>query len=442
MWIETFLMANPQRVRSTILYLLLAVCVVLFVMRGVVSGMHRGSDLIHLYTASVLWIEGDSPYDGQQSVSVAERAGYGNPNHVSDGSFYPPPSIAALAPLGLTDWQAARLAWLVINLCCCVLLVWVLSKWLALKRPALRWLVASVLVLGWGPVATSLSLGQLAIVCSASVFAGAYCLNCGRAIPAGLLVGVGCLIKPQLGLGFLLLIALRREWRALVAGLVLIMLVSLIGVGRLMMTVPDWASQLSGNLADAKASGQMLDASLFNPQRYQMIDLHPLMYLVVPASWVAAAALGITALLAAAGLARLLKIGLDRATLLAVSGVGLLMLMPVYHRYYDAVVLLPLVVLVINSLVRDRRDTIMWLIGLSLVPLIQPTSALLVTIERRGIVPEGFAATWAWKHLLLQSQSWGLLVAAVALVIWTWKQRINDENSAMSDPVTTPNNQP
>lgn len=411
-----------QRLRRYQVWILAGLLLVfggLFVVRGPARALYQGADLAHLYAASALWANGGNPYDGEQCVGLMEQAGYPKPGHVSNGSFYPPPTLAVMAPLGMLGWEAARLVWLVVNLLGCAALVWALAAWLGFEQAWLRWSLATLIVLAWGPIATALSLGQLSIAAAAGVFAGLVLMQRGKAGWAGLLIALGCLIKPQLGLGFLLLVALHRQWRALLIASVLIAGVSALGVGRLMLTAPGWAGELASNIANDQASGNVLDASLQGPLRYQMIDLRPLLHLVLPRAWVNLSALFVVAVLAGLALWKLMRAGLSRYALLAASGVGLLMLLPVYHRYYDAVLLMPLLALVVNALVRDRSDRLMGVIALAMLPLVQPLPSLLAVLHQKGVIPEALHASWPWQQLVLQHQSWCLLIAAIVLVVWT-----------------------
>jgi len=49
-----------------------------------------------------------------------------------------------------------------------------------------------------------------------------------------------------------------------------------------------------------------------------------------------------------------------------------------------------------------------------------PLPAILAVLRQKGVNSEALHASWPWQHLVLQHQSWCLLIAAVALVGWTW----------------------
>ena len=412
-------MSLSPRNQYGVLIGLLVVFGAVFVLRGPVRAFTGGADLEHLYAAASVWLSGGNPYDGAQCVEAMRQAGAADPQRVGNGSFYPPPTIAVLSPLGTLGWDVARLTWLAINMIGCGVLIWALSHWLKISSLSRRWMLAALILLTWAPVMTALSLGQLSITAASCLFAGLILLEKGRAYLPGLLIAAGCLIKPQLGLGFLVLLGLRRDWLALGVAVVAIALFTGIGISRLMQTAPAWSSTLADNLAREQAPGGMLDASIGGAMRYQMCDVRPLFHLVLPGEWVSLAALLFVAVLAAIAIVKLIWLGIARHTLLAVSGVGLLVLLPVYHRVYDAVLLLPLLALVVNQLMRQRSDGLMALIGLMMLPLFLPLPSLLAVMHGRGVIPDNLHNNGLWRHVVLQHQSWCLLIAAVALVVWT-----------------------
>jgi hypothetical protein len=427
-------MAQTNRRRTWILAGLLLVFGAVFVQRGPIRAIDNSNDLAHLYVAAALWLEGGNPYDGNQCVERLREAGDHRPEKVAYGSYYPPPSIATLAPIGLMSWDLARLVWLLINLVCCFAMVWAAATWLDIGPSHVRWMLSTLLVLAWGPVATTLSLGQLSLVSGACAMAGVICLQRGITWLAGLLIGLSCLIKPQLGAGFLVLVALRRDWGALAFGSGLVALMTLVGIGRMMLIVPNWFEAMSMNYASGTASGEAIDASIDAPMRFHMIDLRPVLHLVLPDHWVTFAALSFVAVLALFAIWRLQRIGLRQHVLLSIAGVGLLMLMPVYHRYYDAVLLMPLLVLVTNSLLKNPRDRLMCVIALVLLPLIAPLPSFFAVLESKGVVPESIVQLWPWKHIVVIHQPWCLLIAAIALICWTWRRsltRVEDDGKAV-----------
>jgi len=393
----------------------------LFLLRGPIRAIQGGSDLAHLYAAAALFVEGEDPYDGLACARRMREEGYERPQHVAEGSLYPPPTLAVLSPLGVMSWRAASLLWLAINLLSCGVLVWAAAQWLTIHDRRMRWMVAALVVVAQGAVATSMSLGQLSLVAAACICAGLVLMQRHRGVNAGLLIGLACLIKPQLGLGFLLLILFMRQWRAAAAGVILIGAVSLAGVAQLISTTPDWAQHFKNNLATGQATGGIMDAGVGGPLRHQMIDLRPLINIALPPSSVGSAALGLVGLLALVAIVRLLQLGLREHLLLAASGVGLLILMPVYHRYYDAVLLLPLLVLVVNGLKNNPRDTPLLIVAMAMLPIFLPGPALLVRLTQKGVIPERLADAALWQHGVLQHQSWCLLIAAIALVWWTYR---------------------
>lgn len=405
-----------------ILISLLLVFGAVFLMRGPVRAINGGADLAHLYAASVLWLDGGNPYDGAQCVQAMQQASYPAPDRVGVGSYYPPPTIATLAPIGLLGWDVARLAWVIVNLGACFVLVWCLEKWLVVDDTGTRWMLAALMVIAWGPVMTTFSVGQLSLVAGAAVCCGVVQIQRGRSVLAGLSFGIACLVKPQMGLGFLVLLLVLRDWRAMIFSVAIVAGLTAIGVGRLMVTAPDWVQLFVENIQASQADHSMNDASVNAPLRHHLIDMRPVLHLLIPGGFVDLFALASVAFMAALAVWKLLKLDINKHLLLASAGVGLLILLPVYHRYYDAVLLMPLLALVVNRLWLIRSDVLVWVIVLAMVPLVFPAPAALRSLSDQSTFPQWLAENWIWQNVVLLQHAWCLLIAAIALVWWTLKQ--------------------
>lgn len=248
-------------------------------------------------------------------------------------------------------------------------------------------------------------------------------LIAGAQVLSGLLVGVAAALKPQVGLGFVVLLGLLGCWRALGWSVGVVALMGAVGVGRLWVAGVEWWGPFQANLARFSEPGAIGDARPGGPFRYQMIDLRPVLYVVFSEPrWVAAAAWGLV--LAAAGVAiwRLRAIGLRRHALLAAGGVAVLTLMPTYHRFYDAAVLLVAAVWVVGRLTKNRSEAVGWVAAAALAPFLVPGSAALATLVQRGTIPDSIAGTWLWTHVMMQHQSWCLVILLGCLLVALFRE--------------------
>jgi hypothetical protein len=108
----------------------------------------------------------------------------------------------------------------------------------------------------------------------------------------------------------------------------------------------------------------------------------------------------------------------DGRELLALSiGAGASLLI-VYHRFYDAAILLIPLVWVFWSLasVEGRRfGWTRWAVLLGLLPFFVPGAAALYTLERSGRLPERLTGNVLWEVFVLHHQTWALVWLVLAL---------------------------
>jgi hypothetical protein len=194
-----------------------------------------------------------SPYEPAVSQRAQERV-YGRPANITRGEdpqhfLYPFPSLVVFAPLGLLDLGTAQAIWMsLIELALFVsTLLWVSSvqwKWSAWM--AVATLAFSVL---WFPAFAAVVDSQFAAI-EALLLAGSLAaIRSGRDAVGGILLAA-CLLKPQLGIGFVLYvgvwaIAVRR--RSLLGWLVTSVLAL---VGASVILDPGWAAAMARQVID------------------------------------------------------------------------------------------------------------------------------------------------------------------------------------------------
>jgi len=154
---------------------------------------------------------------------LAERylgvIGYGDKVHSTP---HPPPVGLLLMPLTLVDYPTAATIWAGVQVASLIAAISLLTRAEAKTlRPV--WVVSvGVVALGWHPVHLDLGLGQLMLVLLALLAGARLALLRGRPVLAGVLLGLAILLK-VIAWPLLLLLALKRSWRATVAGLATIL---------------------------------------------------------------------------------------------------------------------------------------------------------------------------------------------------------------------------
>ncbi|MEM1353315.1 MAG: glycosyltransferase family 87 protein [Planctomycetota bacterium] len=371
-----------------------------------------------LYAAAVAWARGANPYSGTDCAQILEQQGGDEFTPSSKpqafASLYPPTFFPLLSPLALLDWPTARVFWALLNtlatLSCIPLLLRLLER-----RGWLCALTITATVLAWGPIHTGIGAGQPAPILLWLVLAAVMCKNGWL---SGLSLALAILIKPQVGLPFLVLYAWDRRWLAATTCLLVSLGVTAISVWRLQTFHPSWPDDLANNLAVlTDPAGGLGSPMPTNPLVYQLMNTAPLLHrLGVVDPWVGLVVWAIV--IGAAGLALyfLARYPWPDRRLLLLSGLAALPLLPVYHRVYDATLLLIVAAWVYQRLAWRKRDP--WAIGagLCLLPLMVPGPAILAVLTNRGTIPDSVTTNWGWQTLVMQQHSWCALALALVLL--------------------------
>jgi hypothetical protein len=301
---------------------LVLVAAVYFLVRGPWRAIHDSGDFLTAFAAARCWIGGLNPYATGDLVVSARAAGaqVSEAHFLATPSVYPPPTLLLFAPLAVLPWELAKGIWLA-----CTLGV---SCWaaVALTRMAKGCSLAVwSFLLAFAPLHTGIAKGQPGVLVCALIVLG---IVTPRPYIAGLLLGIAVCIKPQLVLGFVLLVIVLRQGRKLVAASTAAILVS---AAAWMCMKPGsfdtWISNLSA-VASTSANGSPL-----NPLRFQLLNIDTLVPQALYGTPVIAIVYAIIASVSAIAVLR----AVDTPT--AVAVVASAALLVGYHRFYDAQVL-------------------------------------------------------------------------------------------------------
>jgi hypothetical protein len=310
------------------------------------TSIHRGSgDLTTVFAASRAWLRGEDPYDMRQLLRQWDAAGGIGvaPEPHRAPSVYPPSTFVVMAPLATLTWPQARVVWTVLDVAmvlAIVLAVPALSRvpWSDARAPALA---AGIFLLG--AFRAGLRVGQPAVVGCALVVCSALASQRRLDRTAGVMLALACALKPPLAAPFVAYHALRRRWRLVTTAGVLAAAIMLLGVIRLQAADVTWLDGLRRNLSAAAAPGATNDPTPWNPARFQLVNLHVLLHTVIDSREMVGLLVTVLTALGAIAFARLVwrrPAGDDHGSELAeLAFVASWALLPVYHRFYDAGVL-------------------------------------------------------------------------------------------------------
>jgi len=142
---------------------------------------------------------------------------------------HPPASVLIVAPFALLDYPTAMIAWNLVSLGLLVVAVTLLLRSLSLRLPVAALVPAAAMLLMSPPVHIQVSQGQFNFVLLALIVGAWLSARTDRPVLAGVLIGGAAAIKlfPAL---LLVHYALRRQWRIVISGSVVLTALTAISV--------------------------------------------------------------------------------------------------------------------------------------------------------------------------------------------------------------------
>ncbi len=345
--------------RALVLGILLLLASTEFLLRGPVrfAQSRDFNDFMSPYIQSSAWIRGTDPYSSANLVLFwpldAKRSDF-LAKDLADGSLvykrgiptaYPLTCFLILAPLAVVPWHIAHALWLAIDLLAYSVTIVSLLSLADLRRSPLLMYLFLAFALALAPFHTGLAAGSIVVVAVGLIAGAIWSAERQHATLAGVLLALAVGLKPQVGLPFLFYFLLRRRWRHSVVAIGLVAILFAVAVIRLSVSGVSWVPSY---LYDSKvlfAPGSLGDFTELDPMRFGLVNLQIPIYAIFGHRQMTNIAAALVAL--TMGLVWLFLInrrGGGRNELLELSAIAVISLLPVYHRLYDASLLIfPLV---------------------------------------------------------------------------------------------------
>lgn len=312
------------------------------------------ADFKAIYYASRCVLEHHDPYKPDEFLRLYARE---NGQFPSDLKLSPlfiravpicinlPTALFLAAPWSLMPWSVASMLWFAFASCGLIaacFLAWDLSRPFA---PRLSLLLLSFVA---SNCETLLKSGNLAGVAIAFCVIAVWCFLRNRFLPIGIVCfAVSLSLKPQdAGLVWLLFLLLRSTYRKLaLSTLAVTAIIGLVSLLWISSVSPHWAQELRSNIAITSARGDLSDpgpASSDQRSTVMIIDLRTVISIVDdnPRVYTAVSLLIVGALLGPWAVKAFRQKCAYRQPLLALATVVPLSMLPIYHRFYDAKLLL------------------------------------------------------------------------------------------------------
>lgn len=416
--------------RAWIIAALLLVTAAEFVLRGPVRFVHAEdlNDFISPYIQTRAWMQGIDPYSPTNLVRLWPKDAH-KPDFLAKdlvtGSLvlkrgiptaYPPTSFVLLAPIASLSWHVAHRVWLISMILAFALTVLSLVSLAGLERRDRRTYLLVALSLAFAPFHTGMATGSIVIVVLGLCTAGMLAEDRGHHIGAGILIAVAVALKPQIGLPVLAYYLLRRRWRLASTSLCLLLLVAATAISFLKVNHTPWLQNYKYDNQILFAAGSLGDFTEANPIRFGLVNLQVLLStFTIDRTTANVVALVIASMLGILWVTLLLRsTNLDNDKLLFISALVTISLLPVYHRLYDASLLVIPLAWTLAIPIKSRNEIRSFALFLLLIFLI-PGGSMLEELQRSGHT-FGLQHSWMWLHIVMPHQVWAILLLSVWLL--------------------------
>jgi hypothetical protein len=424
------LIHRPGRKWRLILGFLILLSGTEFIVRGPVRFAHNRdfNDFISPYIQSKAWVQGIDPYSPANLVRLwpaeAERPEFLDQD-LTNGTLvlrrgiptaYPLTALFVLAPMTIFPWPLAHAIWLAINLLAYAAMGFSLALLIHLRWNETRTYIFCAFLLALAPFHTGLAAGSIAIVVVAMTAVVCLAVERGQDILAGALLAIAVSLKPQIGLPFLLCFLLYRRWRLAGTAMGIIALVAVLAVLRLTIAGTPWVENYFYDNRMLFSRGSLGDFTEADPIRFGLVNLQVLLYVILHDRALANGLALAVAVIAGLWWSFLLNRRSGGGQhLLALSALVVISLLPIYHRLYDASLLVfPLAwsLTDLSGRLRSLGNITFFLI----LPFLVPGGTVLEQIQLRGYVSAAVRGAWWWNSMVMPHQVWTLVILSVILL--------------------------
>ncbi len=388
-----------------------------FCVRGLYRSLrpHVTNDFFSIYSISKAWVAGEAPYSTSVIVRTFQDAsGYRlGQNTIAQAANYSalPGMVPLAAPFAVLRWRAANATFVVFSV---LVLGLMLGMFARISRASPNDVLAFFIsCLALGPIHTGLSGSNVTPLLVGLMGFSYLLMRQGRVLPAGILLGVVGCCKPHIAGALVLVLLVDREWKTLrVAVLTGVASVGVF-VGRLWAAGVPWWGDFLDRTRQFGAVGGANDFSLANPARYELMNLQVIVGSITSSRAVAnGVAIGIGLLLVSAWWVAVRRGG--KSGWVAFATINIILLLPSYHRFNDASVL---VFLFAAGFLEEghgewlRRTAVMTAILFAL-----PLPAAFVYLAESGRIPHVLLNARLFQLTFLTAQIWFLLGISLLLI--------------------------
>jgi hypothetical protein len=422
---------------KTILWILLLLAAAEFVVRGPVRYLREPTnwnDLSQHYTASKLWLQGKSPSDPRNFSVLWKREADSRLDVTDIRTHLAPPlgELVVLAPIAAFPWKVAKMLWLTVLLGAFALTVWAMAlaggfRW---REDNLRTLAFIAACLALAPFQTGIASGNTSILVIGLCAVAIWVARRYHDVAAGVFFGVACGVKPQIGAFLVLYYLMRGRWKLFATAVATTSGLVLIAVTYLWLRGAAWMQDYFHNAKGFVTANSIDDFSGANPIRFTLINLQvPFFSITSRSSSANLLAFAVGGLLLCAWMYWVARVLAGRneqgMELLPLGTIAIISLLPVYHRFYDAALLVvPLCWCMTHigmtrfgaARTGERSNRVAAVALFLMVPFLVPGTAFLQQLAAHGKVPDAVKHSWWWDRIVMPHETWALVLLCLVLL--------------------------
>ncbi len=402
-----------------VLWILIVLAGAEFIGRGPVRFLlipTEWNDLSQNYAASRLWLKGQSPADPRNFVSLWKQESGSRLDLTDIRTHLAPPlgGLVVMAPIAAFHLKTAKLLWLAVLLIAFASAVWALALAAGMHWGEPRTLAFIAGCLALAPFQTGIANANTTILIVGLCTVAIWQATKQHDVTAGILFGIACSMKPQIGSFLVLYYLLRQRWQLFATSV--LTTTGLFTVAALYLEIrgTHWLPDYLQNARGFVSANVIDDFSSANPGRFGLINLQVPFFSITTnssaANWLAFSLVGVLLFAWLFWVLRSRGPGKDMLYLGAVSVVALL---PVYHRFYDAALLAVPLCWCLASY-RGRRFQQLPL--LLMTPFLLPGAAALQQLVSQGKIPDWVTHSWCWNCIVMPHETWTLLLLLLVLL--------------------------
>lgn len=392
-----------------------------FVARGPVRFLlepTNWSDLSQNYTASKLWLKGESPSNPRNFIALWKQE-TGSRLDLTDVRIRLAPPLGGLvvmAPIAAFPWKLAKILWLTVLLLAFAATVWALIMAGDFRRSEFRTLAFVTACLALAPFHTGIANGNPTVLVVGFCAVAVWAAQERRDVAAGVLFGAACSLKPQLGAFLVLYYLVRRRWQLFGTALACAAALNVVAALYLQFRGASWIQDYLQNARGFVTANPIDDFSTANPSRFTLINLQVPFYSITGhTSSANLLAFAVGTFLLCVWLYLVARANEHGSDLLCLGAVSILALLPVYHRFYDAgLLVVPLSWCMAGITKQFGRIVKVALLLMS--PFLIPGTAFLQQLSIGGRVPGTVIHSWWWNCIAMPHETWALLSLSLVLL--------------------------